>query len=167
MKGTDAAGAADLGATGAAGLGVAGAAGVWFTCAPGLGIATKLARNPTPAPAVSTVPAASIVDPKREQAPAGHSVTADKFAETPAATPRVKVNDPQVQPKSTAGNENTESKPAEMKVANAVDREPYLESTKSGFGNLVAVRHSAQFSMTPARWTRPSVPPGTDPPAWP
>ena len=29
------------------------------------------------------------------------------------------------------------------------------------------VRHSAQFSLTPARWTRPSVPPGTDPPTWP
>ena len=46
-------------------------------------------------------------------------------------------------------------------------REPYLESTRSGFGDLVAVRHSAQFSLTPARWTRPSVPPGTDPPTWP
>jgi hypothetical protein len=47
------------------------------------------------------------------------------------------------------------------------DRQPYLESTQSGFGELVAVRHSAQLSSTPARWTRPSVPPGTDPPAWP
>jgi len=46
-------------------------------------------------------------------------------------------------------------------------REPYLESTRSGFGDLVAVRHSAQFSLTPARWMRPSVPPGTDPPTWP
>ena len=47
------------------------------------------------------------------------------------------------------------------------DRQPYLETTRSGFGELVAVRHSAQLSLTPARWTRPSVPPGTDPPAWP
>ena len=47
------------------------------------------------------------------------------------------------------------------------DRQPYLESTRSGFGELVAVRHSAQLSLTPARWTRPSVPPGADPPVWP
>ena len=47
------------------------------------------------------------------------------------------------------------------------DRQPFLETTRSGFGELVAVRHSAQLSLTPARWTRPSVPPGTDPPAWP
>jgi crotonobetainyl-CoA:carnitine CoA-transferase CaiB-like acyl-CoA transferase len=47
------------------------------------------------------------------------------------------------------------------------DRQPYLETSGSGFGELVAVRHSAQLSLTPAQWTRPSVPPGTDPPAWP
>lgn len=47
------------------------------------------------------------------------------------------------------------------------DRQPYLETSKSGFGELVAVRHSAQLSRTPALWSRPSVPPGTDPPAWP
>ena len=47
------------------------------------------------------------------------------------------------------------------------DRRPYLESSRSGFGDLMAVRHSAQFSLTPARWMRPSVPPGTDPPTWP
>jgi len=47
------------------------------------------------------------------------------------------------------------------------DRAPYLESTGSGFGDLVAVRHSARFSLTPAKWTRPSVPPGTDAPTWP
>ena len=46
------------------------------------------------------------------------------------------------------------------------DRQPYLETTPSGFGELVAVRHCAQLSRTPARWTRPSVPPGTDPPTW-
>lgn len=43
----------------------------------------------------------------------------------------------------------------------------YLETSKSGYGELVAVRHSAQLSRTPARWSRPSVPPGTDPPVWP
>jgi len=47
------------------------------------------------------------------------------------------------------------------------DRQPYLETSRSGFGELLAVRHSAQLSLTPALWTRPSVPPGTDPPAWP
>lgn len=43
----------------------------------------------------------------------------------------------------------------------------FLETTSSGFGALTAVRHAAQFSATPAHWTRPSVPPGTDPLAWP
>ena len=47
------------------------------------------------------------------------------------------------------------------------DRRPYLETTRSGFGELVSVRHSAQLSQTPALWTRPSVPPGTDLPKWP
>ncbi|MFH1603250.1 MAG: CoA transferase [Pseudomonadota bacterium] len=47
------------------------------------------------------------------------------------------------------------------------DRQAYLETSQSGFGELVAVRHSAQLSLTPACWTRPSVPPGTDPPVWP
>ena len=41
-----------------------------------------------------------------------------------------------------------------------------LEEQPSGFGHLRAVRHAALLSATPARWTRPSVPPGTDPPAW-
>jgi crotonobetainyl-CoA:carnitine CoA-transferase CaiB-like acyl-CoA transferase len=44
--------------------------------------------------------------------------------------------------------------------------EPWLESGPSGFGELRAVRHSAQLSRTPAGWTRPSVPPGTDAPRW-
>lgn len=41
-----------------------------------------------------------------------------------------------------------------------------LEHYASGFGELVAVRHAARFARTPARWTRPSVPPGTDAAAW-
>jgi crotonobetainyl-CoA:carnitine CoA-transferase CaiB-like acyl-CoA transferase len=45
-------------------------------------------------------------------------------------------------------------------------REPYLETSRSGFGVLVAVRHSAELSRTPARWSRPAVSPGTDAPAW-
>lgn len=44
--------------------------------------------------------------------------------------------------------------------------EPYTETTPSGFGELTAVRHSARFERTPARWARPSVPPGSDPPRW-
>src|SRR5690606_16857677 len=43
----------------------------------------------------------------------------------------------------------------------------YLETTSSGFGSLTAVRHAAQFSLTPAHWARPSVAPGTHPTVWP
>jgi crotonobetainyl-CoA:carnitine CoA-transferase CaiB-like acyl-CoA transferase len=42
-----------------------------------------------------------------------------------------------------------------------------METTASGWGELVAMRHAAEFSHTPARWRRPSMPPGTDPLAWP
>ncbi|KAK86243.1 CoA-transferase family III protein [Bordetella holmesii CDC-H572-BH] len=42
-----------------------------------------------------------------------------------------------------------------------------LATTQSGFGTLSAVQHAAQFSATPAIWTRPSVPPGTHPTVWP
>jgi len=45
--------------------------------------------------------------------------------------------------------------------------EPFLETTASGFGELRAVRHSAQLSRTPAAWVRPSMPPGSHPPQWP
>lgn len=41
-----------------------------------------------------------------------------------------------------------------------------LEETPSGFGRLTAIRHAARLSHTPARWTRPSVPLGTDKPVW-
>jgi crotonobetainyl-CoA:carnitine CoA-transferase CaiB-like acyl-CoA transferase len=47
------------------------------------------------------------------------------------------------------------------------DVKPYLENSKSGFGDLVGVRHSAQLSRTPAKWPRPSMPPGSHPPVWP
>ncbi len=47
------------------------------------------------------------------------------------------------------------------------DREPFLESSASGFGHLRGFRHSAQLSRTPAKWVRPSVPPGTHGPVWP
>ena len=54
--------------------------------------------------------------------------------------------------------------------------EPWLDETACGFGDagqpggmatLRAVRHAAQFSATPARWVRPSMPPGSHPPVWP
>jgi crotonobetainyl-CoA:carnitine CoA-transferase CaiB-like acyl-CoA transferase len=42
-----------------------------------------------------------------------------------------------------------------------------LEESQSPFGLMRGVRHAAQLSMTPAGWTRPAVPLGSDPPAWP
>jgi len=44
---------------------------------------------------------------------------------------------------------------------------PFMEEVASGFGTLNAVRHSAIFSKTPARWARPAVPLGTHKPEWP
>ena len=44
--------------------------------------------------------------------------------------------------------------------------EPFVESSDSGFGQLRALRHSAQLARTPARWERRSMPPGSDPPRW-
>jgi crotonobetainyl-CoA:carnitine CoA-transferase CaiB-like acyl-CoA transferase len=46
------------------------------------------------------------------------------------------------------------------------DIEPYTEVEPSGFGELKGLRHSAQLQRTPARWTRPSMPPGSHPPRW-
>lgn len=45
--------------------------------------------------------------------------------------------------------------------------ERYVQDEDSGFGRLRALRHAAQFSRTPAQWTRPSVKPGTHPAKWP
>ena len=53
------------------------------------------------------------------------------------------------------------------------DFEPWLEDSICGFGlngapaTLRAMRFAAQFSATPARWARPSMPPGHDVPLWP
>ncbi|MDQ2928708.1 MAG: CoA transferase [Caldimonas sp.] len=41
-----------------------------------------------------------------------------------------------------------------------------METSDSGFGRLVALRHAARFSATSARYARRSSPPGTDPLAW-
>ncbi|WP_390344724.1 CoA transferase [Variovorax boronicumulans] len=53
-----------------------------------------------------------------------------------------------------------------LSIARA-DVAPYVETSASGFGELAAVRHSAQLSRTPAAWPRPSMPPGSHPPVWP
>jgi crotonobetainyl-CoA:carnitine CoA-transferase CaiB-like acyl-CoA transferase len=50
--------------------------------------------------------------------------------------------------------------------AHRPDLQPYLETTASGFGELRAVRHSAQLARTPACWVRPSMPPGSDAATW-
>ena len=42
-----------------------------------------------------------------------------------------------------------------------------LEEKPSGFGRLTAVRHAAELALTPAHWSRPSVPLGTHEPVWP
>lgn len=47
------------------------------------------------------------------------------------------------------------------------DMVSFLEISQSGFGELCAVRHSAQLARTPAHWKRPSMPPGSSAPAWP
>lgn len=52
-------------------------------------------------------------------------------------------------------------------TASKPDLTPYLETSPSGFGALCAVRHSAQLARTPARWQRPSMPPGSSAAVWP
>ena len=59
-------------------------------------------------------------------------------------------------------------------VALAPSLSPWLEYSVCGFGAgpggsgvLRAPRHAAQFSATPARWRRPSMPPGSHAPLWP
>jgi CoA-transferase family III len=44
---------------------------------------------------------------------------------------------------------------------------PYVETGASGFGELMALRHAAMLSATPAAWPRPSMPPGSHALAWP
>ena len=46
-------------------------------------------------------------------------------------------------------------------------RERYVEPSASGYGDLLAIRHSAQLSRTPVGWARPSMPPGSHAPVWP
>ena len=42
-----------------------------------------------------------------------------------------------------------------------------METSASGWGELTAIRHAAEFSRTPAGYARPSMPPGSHPLAWP
>jgi crotonobetainyl-CoA:carnitine CoA-transferase CaiB-like acyl-CoA transferase len=42
-----------------------------------------------------------------------------------------------------------------------------VETYESGYGKLIAVPHAANFSVTPAGWTRPSMPPGSSKAEWP
>lgn len=45
--------------------------------------------------------------------------------------------------------------------------QPYIEQLPSGFGTLNSVRHAAVLSRTPARWSRPAMPLGSNPPEFP
>lgn len=47
------------------------------------------------------------------------------------------------------------------------DRTAFLETATSGFGELVALRHSAVLERTPTLWAHPSMPPGSHLPLWP
>jgi hypothetical protein len=46
------------------------------------------------------------------------------------------------------------------------DFAPYVERYESGFGELMAVRPSAQLARTPTGYTRNSAPPGTSDARW-
>lgn len=47
------------------------------------------------------------------------------------------------------------------------DLKALAQNYPSGFGQLQGMPHAARLSLTPARWVRPSMPPGTHPPFWP
>ena len=46
------------------------------------------------------------------------------------------------------------------------DPSRFIETSESGFGELAALSHSAILARTPARYARPSAPPGSHPPRW-
>ncbi len=50
--------------------------------------------------------------------------------------------------------------------AQAPDRTPFLETSASGFGTLCAVRPAVRLGGTAMAYRRPSMPPGSHPPAW-
>jgi len=45
--------------------------------------------------------------------------------------------------------------------------QPFIERLPSGFGTLSSVRHAAILSRTPAHWSRPAMPLGSNPPEFP
>ena len=47
------------------------------------------------------------------------------------------------------------------------DSKPFLQTYPSGYGELVAYRHSATLAATPVGAARPSMPPGSHPAEWP
>ena len=49
----------------------------------------------------------------------------------------------------------------------APEGDNFVEASASGYGELLAMRHSVQLSRTPVGWARPSMPPGSHAPAWP
>ncbi len=51
--------------------------------------------------------------------------------------------------------------------APAADFGGIMETSRSGWGELSAIRHAAEFSHTPAGYARPSLPPGSHPLVWP
>ncbi len=53
---------------------------------------------------------------------------------------------------------------ADAPVAN---HDEFLQSYPGGFGDVMALRHAARFTATPASWRRPSMPPGSHPAEWP
>jgi len=53
-----------------------------------------------------------------------------------------------------------------LSVPTLDDVRPWLEESDSGFGRLLAVRHAARMSLTPARWEHPAMPLNSHAPAW-
>ena len=47
------------------------------------------------------------------------------------------------------------------------DKDQFLQSYASSYGDLKALPHPPRFSHSVINWTRPSVPPGTHSPQWP
>ncbi|POZ63362.1 CoA transferase [Chromobacterium alticapitis] len=54
----------------------------------------------------------------------------------------------------------------ELPVPTLEDVHPWLEESDSGFGRMLAVRHAAQLSLTPARWALPAMPLDSHQPSW-
>lgn len=55
---------------------------------------------------------------------------------------------------------------AAMQPVGPAEIDAWRIDSPSGFGGIRHLRPPVQMSLTPARWTRPTVPLGTHPPAW-